>query len=124
MIPAYSTTEKPIERKDGFAVCYGGNTWYLKPDPRTKKWWSKLTGKRIIVTNLNFKGDPSITDCEPPVGDYLWCSNTNRWKKRYSWWQAPFVPFIILYKAISVQAENYDAVKVKRGIDEQSIRRG
>ena len=75
--PAYHTTTKPIENKEGFAVCYNVNklAWEYVPDYRGRVAYSTITGQKVKVYKL---GVENVTDVEPvPYSKFN--AETNSW---------------------------------------------
>lgn len=56
LIPANATTIKPLDIKDGFAVCFDEKSqiWEYKKDLRGKEFWSKTDGSSVVVDTLDF----------------------------------------------------------------------
>lgn len=56
LIPANATVIEPLDKKDGFAICFNDKKqiWEYKKDLRGKEFWSKETGAKVIVDKLDF----------------------------------------------------------------------
>lgn len=56
LIPANATTIKPLDKKDGFAICFNEKTqiWEYKKDLRGKEFWNKTDGSSVVVDTLDF----------------------------------------------------------------------
>ena len=63
LLPAYATTIKPLDKKDGFAVCFDDKKqiWEYKKDLRGKEFWSKTDGSSVVVNKLDFDAKDYIT---------------------------------------------------------------
>lgn len=63
LLPAYATTIKPLNKKDGFAICFNKKSqiWEYKKDLRGKEFWSKTDGSSVIVDKLDFDIKDYIT---------------------------------------------------------------
>lgn len=63
LIPANATTLKPLDKKDGFAICFNEKSqiWEYKKDLRGKEFWSKETGLKTVVGTLDFDTKNYIT---------------------------------------------------------------
>lgn len=53
-LPANSCTDKPIEKKEGYAVCRSANSgaWEYIPDHRGERIYSTVSGKELTVSEL------------------------------------------------------------------------
>lgn len=63
LLPAYATTIKPLDKKDGFAICFNEKSqiWEYKKDLRGKEFWSKTDGSSVVVDTLDFDTKNYIT---------------------------------------------------------------
>ena len=63
LIPANATTLKPLDKKDGYAICFDGKkqAWEYKKDLRGKEFWSKIDGSSVVVDILDFDAKNYIT---------------------------------------------------------------
>lgn len=71
LIPANATTIKPLDKKDGFAICFDEKKqiWEYKKDLRGKAFWDINTRQKIEVSTLDFDST-GYTQIEP-IGDFI-----------------------------------------------------
>ena len=74
LIPACSTTVKPPEPQEGYAVVWIGNKWQYKEDHRGEAWYNVKTGE---IEEIDFIGKlpsyyytPDSPVANKPEGDY------------------------------------------------------
>lgn len=84
IMPANSTTIKPPEKQEGYAVVWVGNKWEYKEDHRNEVWYNASTKQ---LETINFIGDlpnyyytPDSPIANKPDGEYwIYDSNTQTW---------------------------------------------
>ncbi|AQW87902.1 hypothetical protein CPIN18021_1103 [Campylobacter pinnipediorum subsp. caledonicus] len=64
LIPANATEIRPLDSKDGFAVCFNDNEWVYKKDLRGKTLFHTQTQERVQVEILDFD-ENEYTELEP-----------------------------------------------------------
>lgn len=87
LIPANATTIKPLEIKEGFAICFDekNQIWEYKKDLRGKELWSKETGLKIVVDTLEID-TKDYTDIPPKENQIMqngkWVDDIKTLKKQ------------------------------------------
>lgn len=84
IIPAWSTTVKPPNKKDNYTIVWNGNNWDYKKDYRGQTWYNANTKQMEVI---NFIGDlpnyyypPDSAIANPPEGEYWeYDSKTDTW---------------------------------------------
>ena len=83
----FTTTVKPLTKKDGFAICFNGTEWEYVEDNRNTTVYNKETKQESKIDYLGEIKD-DVTTLKPEQFD-KWDSETNSWvediegKKRY-----------------------------------------
>ena len=73
----FTTTVKPLDKKDGFAVCFNGTKWEFVEDNRDKTVYVKATKEELKVDYLG-KIKDDVTTLKPEQFD-KWDYKTNSW---------------------------------------------
>ena len=84
IIPGYSTTIIPPDKKDGYTIVWVGNKWEYKEDHRGETWFNATTEK---LEEIEFIGElnncyysPDSVRANKPEGDYWkYDSETDTW---------------------------------------------
>ena len=73
----FTTTVKPLTKKDGFAVCFNGTKWEYVEDNRNKTVYVKATKEELKVDYLG-KIKDDVTTLKPEQFDE-WDYTQNKW---------------------------------------------
>ena len=73
----FTTTVKPLAKKDGFAVCFNGTKWEYIEDNRDKTVYNKETKQESKISYLG-KIKEDVTTLKPEQFD-KWDYKTNSW---------------------------------------------
>lgn len=84
IIPACSTTIKPPEKQEGYAVVWVGNKWEYKEDHRGEVWYNSNTKTTEIIEFIgilpNYYYSPDSPIANQPEGFYwIYDSDTQTW---------------------------------------------
>lgn len=73
----YTTTAKPLAKKDGFAVCFNGTKWEYEEDSRNTVVYNKETKQESNIDYLG-KIKDDVTTLKPEQFD-IWDYDNNVW---------------------------------------------
>ena len=73
----FTTTVKPLAKKEGFAICFNGTKWEYIEDNRDKTVYVKDTKQELKVDYLG-KIKDDVTTLQPKQFD-KWDNETNKW---------------------------------------------
>lgn len=84
IIPANATTIEPPVHKDGFTVCFTGNTWDYREDHRGEVYYNVDTKS---IENISFIGEltPNFVTLDSPIANppeepyYVFNDKLNKW---------------------------------------------